>query len=235
MTDDGSPVARRRARALPAAGLAGLLSGTALMALLHVLPSTREIELVDDTISEHMLTPNRWLFSVSVLLIAFGSVAVFATLVRRRLVRPVSGTTAFSALWVAGLLAIITFAKTDWSVGPSVAGTIHRYASVIAFVALPMAVFLAAPAVYARPRWLRLLTRLLAVTSLLWFGVILGAVVVMLSGGPPWWQSIPLGLVERLLALNEILALVVLAIGVLGRSAGMVDVTARPGKLRVPS
>jgi hypothetical protein len=40
----------------------------------------------------------------------------------------------------------------------------------------------------------------LAVASLLWVGVILGAIGVSLAGGGPWWQLIPLGLVVRLMA-----------------------------------
>ncbi|WP_199433068.1 DUF998 domain-containing protein [Qaidamihabitans albus] len=217
------PAANTGSRALPAAALAALLGGIVLMALLQVLPATSDIDPVRRTISEYALGPVGWVFGVAVLLIAGGSAMAFGTLVRRGLVRPLSGNTVFAALWTAGLLAIVVFPKTDWSVGPSIEGTIHRYASIVAFVCLPLAVLLAARAAYPHSPGPRRLTRWLAFTSLLWFGVIIGAVVVMLAGGPPWWRSIPLGLVERMLALNEVLAVVALTLGQLRAPASAPD------------
>ncbi|PRX45974.1 uncharacterized protein DUF998 [Prauserella shujinwangii] len=223
-----------RVNAFAVAGLAGLACGAVLMALLHVLPYAHGVDPVRRTISEYALGPGKWLFDVAVLLVALGSAAVFGGLVRHGVVRARSAVTGFGALWTAGLLTIVAFEKTDWSVGPSLGGTIHRYASVVAFVCLPLAVLLAARAVHPHSPVRRRLTRALAVTSLLWFGVILGAVAVMLAGGPPWWRAIPLGLVERALALNEVLAITALALGTLRGRTGMMDVTARRGRLRVP-
>ncbi|MEU6643055.1 DUF998 domain-containing protein [Saccharomonospora sp. NPDC046836] len=209
--------AESRNRTLPAAGLAALVIGSLLMGLLHVLPFATEVDPVRRTISEYALGTGKWLFDVAVLLIAAGSALAFAALVRNGRVRPLSATTVFAAGWILGLLTIVVFPKTDWSVGPSLGGTIHRYASVLAFVCLPLAVLAAARATFPHSPAARLLTRLLAITSLGWFGVILGAVGLMLAGGEPWWRAIPLGLVERLLALNEVLAVGALALGLLRR------------------
>lgn len=198
---------------LPAAGLFALLSGAVLLGLLHLLPSSDGIDPVRRTISEYALGPDKWLFDLSVLLVAAGSAAAFGTLVARGLIRAVSTTTVFGGLWVVGLLTVTVFEKTDWSVGPSLGGTIHRYASIVAFVALPLAVLSCAGAALPASRALRGLARLLAITSLLWFAVILGAVALMLAGGQPWWRAIPLGLVERFLAGGEVLALTVLLCG----------------------
>ncbi|MBK1788262.1 DUF998 domain-containing protein [Prauserella cavernicola] len=206
----------RAGRALPLAGLAGLVLGSALMGLLHLLPLTSDgVDPVRRTISEYALGPGRLLFDVAVLLVAAGSAAVFVTLVRSGRARPFSAATIFGGAWTLCLLVIVAFQKTDWSIGPSVAGTIHRYASVVAFVCLPLAVFAAARAAYPHSPGPRLVARVLSLLSLAWFGLILGAVFVMLAGGEPWWRAIPLGLVERLLALNEVLAIAALVPGLL--------------------
>lgn len=210
------PRTSRKAALLPAASLVVLLSGAGLLGLLHVLPSSDGIDPVRRTISEYALGPDKWLFDASVLLVAAGSAGAFGTLLARRVIRAVSATTVPALLWVLGLLTVTVFEKTDWSVGPSLGGTIHC-ASIVAFVALPLAVLTCAGVALSHSAPLRHLARLLAITSLLWFAVILGAVVLMLAGGQPWWRAIPLGLVERFLAGGEVLAVAVLLLGSLRR------------------
>ncbi len=68
---------------------------------------------------------------------------------------------------------------------------------------------------YPRSPGRRAVARLLAAASLAWFGVILGAVVLELAGGTPWWRAIPLGLVERSMAATEVLAVLSLAPGLI--------------------
>jgi hypothetical protein len=70
----------------------------------------------------------------------------------------------------------------------------------------------------------------LAVASLLWFGVILGAIGVSLAGGGPW-QLIPLGLVVRLDGLS-VLAIAALVLPV---RLDMTQVTDQAERPRVPS
>ncbi|TKG70473.1 DUF998 domain-containing protein [Prauserella endophytica] len=213
MADDAPA---RTSAALPATGLAALTLGSLLMGLLHLLPVTSaDVDPVRRTISEYALGPGKLLFDLAVLLVAAGSAAVFLALVRHGRVRALSATTIFGSAWALGLLVIVAFPKTDWSIGPSLGGTIHRYASVVAFVCLPLAVLAAARAAYPHSPNLRLLARVLGVTSLAWFGLIIGAVLVMLAGGEPWWRAIPLGLVERFLALNEVLAIAALVPGLI--------------------
>ncbi|MFC4003132.1 DUF998 domain-containing protein [Prauserella oleivorans] len=194
-----------------AAGLAAVLAGSVLMGLLHV-GTVDEVDPVRRTISEYALGPGKWVFDTAVLLIAAGSAAIFGTLVHREQVRAGGITTLGAAAWTLGLLTVVVFPKTDWSVGPSLGGTIHRYASVVAFVGLPVAV-LAARAVHRHSPVLRIATGVLAAASLAWFGVILAAVGLMLTGGEPWWRAIPLGLVERGMAATEVAALVALSLG----------------------
>ena len=45
-------------------------------------------------------------------------------------------------LWAAALLVIVLFPKHNWAVGPSTNGQIHRVASIVAFLCLPVAVML---------------------------------------------------------------------------------------------
>lgn len=195
------------------ASVVTLLLGAGLMLALHVVPPTNEISVVRRTLSEYALGPNKWLFDVAVLLVASGSALGFAAIVRHRRVRPYSGAVVLGALWTISLLVIVAFTKTDWTVGPSVGGMIHRYASVVGFVSLPLAVLLVAHKVFPdRSTW-RWAARGFAVVSLAWFGVILVGVVRMGMGYGPWWRFVPLGLVERAVALSAVAAILTLVLG----------------------
>jgi hypothetical protein len=208
--DRGTPI-------LPLLALAALACGAALMGLLQVLPPTDEISAIRRTISEYALSDNKWIFDLSVAMVAIGSACAFLALARHRLMRAICPATVLFAAWILGLVTIVIFPKTDWSVGPSLGGSIHRIASLVAFLCLPLAMMAAARAVFAHaPGW-RHTVQSLAVAALLWFLPILIAVVVMAAGGPPWWRSIPLGLVERGLALTEVLAVAALALGLHSR------------------
>jgi hypothetical protein len=222
---------------LPALGLAGMISGAALVLLLQLVPPTDRIDPIRRTISEYALSTNKWIFDIAVVLVALGSAAAFATPIHRRLLSAGSPASVLCALWTVSLLVIVAFPKHNWTLGPSTGGTVHRIASIVGFVCLPLAVLSAARPVHAgAPGWRRL-AQVLAVISLLWFGVILTGVGVMLAGGGPWWQFVPLGLVERLMALNELLAVAALTVPLMWRHPrlDMTQVTDQAGALRVPS
>jgi hypothetical protein len=202
-------------RALPAAGLAALAAGVGLVVLLMLVPPTSSISPVRRTISEYALTSSRWLFDAALLSVAGGSAAVLAAAARRGLCRPLGAATGLGAVWVACVLVMVVFQKTDWAVGPSVGGTVHRYASVVAFLALAGAVLAAARTAFpAAPGWRRA-ARALAAASLLGYAPIIAAIAVMASGGGPWWQTVPLGLIERWMSLAGIGAIAVLGAGAL--------------------
>jgi hypothetical protein len=205
------------ARAATAASLAALLLGVALMLALHVVPPTSEISPVRRTLSQYALGPGKLVFDLSVLLIALGSALAFYGLVRNRVVRPLSGAVVFGSIWVLSLLTIVYFTKTDWSLGPSIGGTIHRYASAVAFVSLPLAVLLVARAAFpGRTSW-RLAAQGFGALSLAFFGLIVVGVLRMLGGGGPWWRFVPLGLVERAIAFSAVTAITVVVLGSLLR------------------
>lgn len=196
------------------ASVVTLVLGAVLMLALHVIPPTDEISPVRRTLSQYALTSNKWLFDVAVLLIALGSALGFVAIVRRSGVAPYSGAVVLGALWTVSLLVIVAFTKTNWANGPSMGGVIHRWASVVGFVSLPLAVIMVARRVFPdRPVW-RLAARGFGWVSLAWFSVIIVGFVRMVAGiGGPWWQFVPLGLVERVMALSAVLALLTLSLG----------------------
>ncbi|HEY3467000.1 MAG TPA: DUF998 domain-containing protein [Amycolatopsis sp.] len=202
--------ARRVSVAVSLTGLAALVLGAALVLLLQVIPPTDEISATRRTISEYGLSDHKWVFDLAVVLVALGSAAGLAALGRQRRL-PVPAA-ILGTLWTVGLLVIVAFPKPDWATvsRADFGGTLHRIASVVAFVALPLAVMVAARTAFPGSPGRRWLATLLAIASLGWFAVILGAVVVAAVDGGRWWTLIPLGLVERGMALTELIALGVL-------------------------
>jgi len=205
------------ARVFPSLGLSGLFAGAALVLLLQFVPPTNGINPIRRTISEYGLTSNKWVFDLALVLVAFGSATAFAGLIRRRLLPARSMATALGGIWVASLLLIVVFPKRDWSVGPTVGSEVHRVASVVGFVALPLAVLFAARIVFVHAKAWRRISIGLALASLGWFGVILVGVGIMVAGGDPWWVVVPAGLVERGMALTGVCAVATLAVPLIVR------------------
>ncbi|HEU5107684.1 MAG TPA: DUF998 domain-containing protein [Micromonosporaceae bacterium] len=193
--------------------LFALVVGVGLMLSLHVLPPTDRISPVRRTLSEYALGPNKWMFDLAVLAVAAGSALLFGELVRRRAVRAWSAPVLLGAVWTVSLIVVVAFTKTNWAVGPSYGGLVHRYASVAGWVALPLAVILVAGAVFPDAAGWRWAARGLGIVTLLWFGAILVGVVNMLAGGGPWWRFLPLGIVERGMAASAVAAIAALVLG----------------------
>jgi len=201
-------------RVAAAVGLVGSVLAVVLVGLLHVIDAG-QVDPVRRTISEYALRDNGWMFDTGVLALAVGSVAVLIALVQAGLVRWPSFAAVGMLVWAAGMVAVVVFEKTNWAVGPSVGGVIHRYASLVAFLALPIAALAATRGrgdVAAWPLWL-------AVAALTWLVAILSGVLLRPLSGVPWWQFLPLGIMERGLALTEVAVVVALAIWAGSRSA----------------
>lgn len=195
-----------RVRLLATLGLVGVALCMVLVGALHVLAADL-VDPVRRTISEYALGEFRPLFDVGVLTLAAGSSLVLAALVRARLAGPAAAS--LLAGWAVALVVLVAFEKANWSVGPSVGGYIHRYASLVAFVCLPLAALLIARgATGPFAAW----ARGLAVASAGWLAVIVVAFLLRGVLGVPWWQVVPLGLVERGLAVTEVATVVVLAL-----------------------
>jgi hypothetical protein len=191
-------------------GFAAIGLCAVLFLLLH--PLAVEVNPVRRTISEYALGEFGWMFDLGVIALAVGSLLVLFALVGAGLLGWYSSGAMALGLWSVTLLVVVAFEKTNWSVGPSVSGYIHRYASLAAFVALPVA------ALALARRWRRdpqfggwaAGVRVLGWVSLGWLSTIFLGVFLRPLTGVPWWQFVPLGLVERGLALTEVVAVIVM-------------------------
>ncbi|MDN5858274.1 MAG: DUF998 domain-containing protein [Pseudonocardia sp.] len=174
---------------------------------LHVL-AAGTVDPIRSTISEYALGSFGLLFHVGVLALAGGAALVLAALLRTGQVRAASAASVLYGIGMAGLVPVVVFEKTNWAIGPSVSGSIHRYASLVAFVALPLGVALVARRVGAR--W----AKLLGAGSLAWLVAIFAGIAFARLAERPWWQVLPLGLMERGLALTLVAAVVALGVWV---------------------
>ena len=204
----------RWTRLLAVAGIGGAVIAIVLVGALHLLPGTAQISPVQRTISEYALTESGWAFNLGVVALAIGSIAVLMALVSSGRAGRWSAGTLLGGLWAAALIAVVLFPKHNWAVGPSMNGQIHRVASIVAFLSLPIAVMLLTrrrgTARRDHPRSARA-AFWLALMSLAWFSPLFGALLLAPVTGTPWYRAVPLGLVERGLVVSEVLA--VLALG----------------------
>ncbi|MEQ4716768.1 DUF998 domain-containing protein [Nonomuraea sp. B19D2] len=199
-------------------GLGAAGAGIAVIVVLE-LTSLDEMNPLRRTISEHGLGPDGWIFGLAVGLLAAGSAAIGVSLARKRLAG-IFGTIALMG-WSVGLFLTAWFEKNDWSVGPSLHGSIHRVGSFIAFLSLPLAaVIIARPWRHRERSRATLVAFGLGICSVLW---VVGIATLMLIGatdGLPWWRAMPLGLVERGLAVTEVAALLALGVWAAARQLG---------------
>ena len=194
------------------AGTATVALALVLIGAMHLVGPSSRVDPVRRTISEYALLEGGWVFDVAVVGLALGSAGVLAALVAARLTPPRSLPAVLLGAWCLGLLLVVAFEKTNWSIGPSVSGHIHRYASLVAFLALPLGALLLArrhrddPA--ARP--FRTGVRWGSWLALVSFAPIVAAIALRGVTGVPWWRAVPLGLLERGLALAEVLVVALL-------------------------
>ena len=194
-------------------GVALIVAGAVAVLALHVV-TFDEIDPVRRTLSQYALGPWKPVFDAGVLAVAAGSAAVLAGLVRGGLVAVRGAAAALLAAWSVCLVVVVAFEKIDWSVGPTPAGYVHRYASLLAFFCLPAAALALGRAWRGDARWsgFARATRWLGVASLSWLAPILLGFALRSVTGVPWWRFVPLGLFERGLALTEVAALVVMGL-----------------------
>lgn len=210
-------------RQLAALSLGGILIAGVAVAILHFIRPTSLLDLYRDTISAYGLTDIGWVFNGAVLLLAVSSLLLVVALVLDKQLRPLSVGTVMLTLWALGMAGVATFEKTNWAIGPSVAGSVHRAASIVAFLALPIgAACLIGAALRRRPRvqgrGLLIWALIFTVASVCYLGLLVWLIADARASGIAWWQAIPLGLTERILVVLEGAVLVCLALRTL-RSA----------------
>lgn len=199
-----------RTRAFAMSGLVGLGLSVVLVGALHAVAT--DVSPVRRTISEYALGEYRWLFDTGVLGLCVGSALVLVALVRAGpLSWPSHGAVALG-VWSVALVVVVVFEKTNRAVGPSVGGVIHRYASLVAFLSVPVAALALGRRWRGDATWGRFATvsRMLGTLAL----VVLGAIVarVALRRVPGVSEIVPLGLGERVLAIVEVTTVVVFAL-----------------------
>jgi Protein of unknown function (DUF998) len=153
------------------------------------------------------------MFDTGVLGLSVGSALVLLALVRAGLLTwPSRGAVALGT-WSVALVVVVVFEKTNWAVGPSVGGTIHRYASLVAFLSVPFAALALGGGSHRDAGWGRFATasRTLGVIALVVLGAIVVRIVLRNVPGVPWSLLLPLGLAERALAIVEVATVAVFA------------------------
>ncbi|MFB9239201.1 DUF998 domain-containing protein [Plantactinospora siamensis] len=217
-----------RALGLAAAGVTLLL-----FALLHVLVA--RLSPVSDTISDYALSSARWIFDAGVLALAAASIALLGPLLRSGAgtayrwigdpagaYRWIAGTAAAGACfgcWCLGLVVLTAFPRDPIGMPDTVTGQIHQWASVVALLGLPLGALSTA----LRHRGTGA-ARVVAATAAGCLVALVPFVIAYLAGSPlrPY-----VGLLERLVAVTEIVLLVLLGT-VLPRPA-VADSALRPG------
>ncbi|MFE9203464.1 DUF998 domain-containing protein [Micromonospora sp. NPDC007230] len=196
-------VANRLGRLL---GLAAAAVALVLFALLHVLVA--RLSPVTDTISDYALSPDGWIFDTAVLVLAASSVCLLGPLLRRQAAVPLA--TGCYACWCLGLVVLTVFPRDPVGAPTTVTGEIHKWASVIALLSLPLGALLTA----RRRRGPG--ARVVAVTAAVCLVALVPFVSAYLASSPlkPY-----LGLIERAVALGEVVLLLLLGTIRLGLQA----------------
>ncbi|WP_415977076.1 DUF998 domain-containing protein [Rhodococcus sp. 077-4] len=200
-------------------GAPSIILGALVVLVLDIHTAWQAPSHLRRTISEYGLGAQQWVFSIGVVLLAFGSALTLAAALRYRLTRPASAASIFLTLWTVGLVAVVAVPKQDWSNNASLSlgGTIHRLGAAVAFVSIPVAVF-----AFSRP-WLHdivwavraRVTTGLSVLSVVTLTPIVYALAVGVTGSRPWYRVVTLGYVERVLVVAEVIALISLSLWVL--------------------
>ncbi|MFD2762626.1 DUF998 domain-containing protein [Micromonospora eburnea] len=195
-------------------GLAAAALAMVLFALLHVL--VRRLSPVADTISDYALAPDGWIFDTAVLVLAAGSVCLLGPLLWRRQTA-VPPATACYAGWCLGLVILTVFPRDPVGAPNTMTGEIHKWASVIALLGLPLGALLTArrrcgPGV-----------RVVAGTATFCLVALVPFVSAYLTSSP---LKAYLGLIERAVALGEVVLLLLLGTIRLGLRAATDPTTA---------
>ncbi|MFG1887272.1 DUF998 domain-containing protein [Micromonospora sp. NPDC049051] len=188
------------------------LGGIALAALLAVIGHVAVNEDLDPwtlTISDFAVSDRGGVIDVAMIVLAAATAVLLPALWRTHAPPANRAGRAAEALlvaWSGGLLLAAVVPTNEPGLPMDTAAYVHRYASVVAFLALPVAGWLLArrlPDAAAR-----------RVRALVTASLVLAAAMI--------WSAYPgdrllLGLVERLLILTEVAVLVVVAVALLRR------------------
>ncbi|MGV9211255.1 DUF998 domain-containing protein [Micromonospora sp. RB23] len=197
---------------MPGTRSTGLLAlgGIAVAALLTVIG---HLEVNDDlnpwalTISDFAVSDRGGVIDVAMVVLALATVALMYGL-RRTGTPPGRAVELLFGAWVTGLLLAAAVPTNEPGTGMTTSAYVHRYASVVAFLALPIGGWLLARRPDLTPAASRL--RALVVLSL------------VLAAGMVWsaypGERLLIGLAERLLIVTEVAVLATVAVTQVRRS-----------------
>ena len=194
-TDPRKAAAMRCGTTFGWAGLTLVVLGVLLILLLHVLPPSSQVNPVTKTISEYALGANRWIFDLALFALATGTVGVLVGLVRARVTRAFGAASLLVLTWAVCLVLLVVFQKYDYAAdsGVGLGGRIHRMATLVGFLSLPVGALLVSGGDGPEARRARRWTRTTSVVALLSFGPLCWAVAQGLLTGVAWWGGVPAG------------------------------------------
>lgn len=196
----------------PFALVAIVVSGAAVVGL-HLLPRWGGVNPITGMLSDYGVGREGWVFNTALDVLAVGSAALLVKLALHRLVTG-RVTVALLVAWCVGLIGIATFTKDPNLGTQTLRGSIHLYSTALACVSLPLGALAIGWCHRSHPRWRRLArtTQALAVASVPCFlPFLVSFFVIRLSHGHGL-TAVPTGLVERLMGVDDLALLVVLAV-----------------------
>ncbi|MBO0839339.1 MAG: DUF998 domain-containing protein [Sciscionella sp.] len=118
-------------------GFATVLLGSAMVVGLHLLPDFGGVDPLHGMLSDYALRSDGWLFSLGLLVISIGSLALWGVLVRHRVLRgwlPM----VFMAGWCVGLVCIALINKDANETNESIHGGVHLWVTAAGCASLPV-------------------------------------------------------------------------------------------------
>ncbi|PZG53906.1 hypothetical protein C1I98_05305 [Spongiactinospora gelatinilytica] len=191
-----------RTKGLVVAGFAAVVTGAVAMLGLHL---TAGLDPMHGLISEYAFAPAGWLLGVSLTCFAAGAALFAMAMVRSAGSRRVA---LLVAAWGACMMLVGAFPTDRPGVPLSMSGGIHRYAALVAFLAMPLAGLILARLV-TRDRWATAM-RVLCGIALVCLVAVVVPYALRFVGIPVSNDDIPAGLTQRLVVVTELGVLVLL-------------------------
>jgi hypothetical protein len=196
---------------VPVTLLATVLA-TTMIIVLHLLPGWGGVNPITGMLSDYGVRPDGWVFDTALDVLSVGSVALLIKMVLHGVVRG-RATFVLMASWCVCLVGIASFTKDPNTAAQTVRGTIHLYATAAACASLPVASLVIGWQHRRDPAWRRWawVSQGLALVSIPCFLPFVVSFFIIRMSHEPGLNTVPTGLVERLMGGLDIVILLVLA------------------------
>jgi hypothetical protein len=194
-------------------GLLAVALAVVMVVVLHLLPGWGGVNPITGMLSDYGVRPDGWVFDTALDVLSIGSVAVLVKMARHGVVR---GRATFVLMvgWCVCLVGIASFTKDPNTAVQTLRGAVHLYATAAACVCLPVAGLVIGWQHRRDPAWRRWAwtTQILALVSVPCFLPFVVSFFVIRMTHSPGLNTVPTGLVERLMGGLDVIILVVLAL-----------------------